>query len=103
MGKLKRSNSGGLSDDITPETHGDSHGPPNPFSRGGFRATAAPRLGWVKEQTPVKLPDGPITSWDSEGVVTWLIFLGLGMYANEIKRWVKSGQQLLDASPQGIK
>ena len=47
-------------------------------------------------------PDGPVSSWDSEAVVTWLNYLGLGIYANEVKRWVKSGQQLLDATPQEL-
>ncbi|CAG7834211.1 unnamed protein product [Allacma fusca] len=102
LGKLKRSNSGGLDNEVVPETHGDQPASHNTFVRGGLRATAAPRLGWVKEPTPVKMPEGPITSWDSEAVVAWLNFLGLGMYANEVKRWVKSGQQLLDATTQEL-
>ncbi|ODM94548.1 Liprin-beta-1 [Orchesella cincta] len=91
LGKLRRSNSGGLDNDVAPETTG-------PFVRGGVRATAHPRLGWMKDPSPVKKPDGPVTSWDSDAVITWLNYLGLGSYAGEVKRWVKSGQQLLDAS-----
>jgi len=48
LGKLRRSNSGGLDNDqIAPEA-------PGPFARGGLRATAQPRLGWVKEPSPLK-------------------------------------------------
>jgi len=46
----------------------------------------------------VHRPDGPIHLWDSDGVILWLSYLGLGMYSNEVKRWVKSGQQLLEAT-----
>jgi hypothetical protein len=47
-------------------------------------------------------PEGPITSWDSDNVVLWLNYIGLGIYAGDVKRWVKTGQQLLDASPHEL-
>jgi hypothetical protein len=47
-------------------------------------------------------PEGPVTSWDSASVILWLNYLGLGIYAPEVKRWVKTGQQLLDASTKEL-
>jgi hypothetical protein len=58
FGKLRRSNSGGLDNDqIAPaeaplSTSAAASG--GPFTRGGLRATAQPRLGWVKEPSPPK-------------------------------------------------
>ncbi len=44
-----------------------------------------------------------MTSWDSGAVTKWLNFIGLSMYAGDnVKRWVKTGQQLLDASPREL-
>ena len=61
LGKLRRSNSGGLENEVGPERQppdtsaGENGKTANPFIGGGIRATAAPRLGWAREQTPVKL------------------------------------------------
>lgn len=49
LGKLKRSNSGGLDNDVAP-TENSTGGP---FVRGGVRATAHPRLGWMKDPSPI--------------------------------------------------
>ena len=47
--KLRRSNSGGLDKDSNPGPHTVA-----PFTRGGFRSTAAPRLGWNQEPNSFK-------------------------------------------------
>jgi hypothetical protein len=43
-------------------------------------------------------PDRPFAEWDSEAICGYLQELGLDCYANDAKRWVKSGTQLLQAS-----
>jgi hypothetical protein len=54
LGKLRRSNSGGLDNDQISPLEG---GPPGmmPFTRGGVRATAQPRLGWATKE-PITVP-----------------------------------------------
>lgn len=42
LGKLRRSNSAGLDKDVVP------------FTRGGIRSTAAPRLGWMGADEPLR-------------------------------------------------
>jgi len=68
FGKLRRSNSGGLDNDQIAPAEATLAGLPSsaaagsapsgggggPFTRGGLRATAQPRLGWVKEPSPPK-------------------------------------------------
>ncbi|XP_008192368.1 liprin-beta-2 isoform X2 [Tribolium castaneum] len=87
FGRMKRSGSGNLE-----ELPGIGE-----FQRGGVRATAAARLGWSEPQLTVK-PDKPFAEWDTENICDWLQDLSLDQYIPEAKRWVKSGQQLQEAS-----
>ncbi|CAH1159634.1 unnamed protein product [Phaedon cochleariae] len=87
FGKMKRSGSGNLED-----LPGLSE-----FQRGGVRATAAARLGWSEPQISAK-PDKPFAEWTTDNVCDWLQDLGLDAYTAEAKRWVRSGQQLQEAS-----
>ena len=50
----------------------------------------------------VRKPNGPVASWDSDAVVVWFNWLGLGAYSGEVGRWVKSGTQLLHATPHEV-
>lgn len=87
FGRMKRSGSGNLED--LPGL--------NEFQRGGVRATAAARLGWSEPHITPK-PDKPFAEWDTENICDWLQDLGLDSYIIDAKRWVKSGQQLQEAS-----
>ncbi|KAJ8950861.1 hypothetical protein NQ318_011157, partial [Aromia moschata] len=87
FGRMKRSGSGNLDD--LPGL--------NEFQRGGVRATAAARLGWSEPHLMPK-PDKPFTEWDAENICDWLQDLGLDNYVADAKRWIKSGQQLQEAS-----
>ncbi|XP_022252699.1 liprin-beta-1-like isoform X3 [Limulus polyphemus] len=91
FGKLKRS--GSQSMDLV---GGD-------FSRNRLRATAGPRLGWSEGTGPEKIaPDIPFAQWDTDMVANWLHRIGLNMYVNECKRWVKNGDHLLKASQHDL-
>lgn len=80
---MKRSGSGNL-DDLP----GDGE-----FRRGGVRATAGARLCYES-----KRPNKPFGDWDTDNICDWLMELGLDMYVNDAKRWIKNGAQLQAAS-----
>ncbi|KAM9410255.1 liprin-beta-2 isoform 3-T4 [Pholidichthys leucotaenia] len=91
-GRLRRTQSGGL-------PAGDSES--GPFTRGGLRATAGPRL--------TRNPDSynaardmsiPFSQWTKEQVCGWLEDYGLGQYVSLARQWVENGQMLLSATPQ---
>uniref|UniRef100_A0A182JWU2 SAM domain-containing protein n=1 Tax=Anopheles christyi TaxID=43041 RepID=A0A182JWU2_9DIPT len=93
FGKIKRSNSGTLDDMTTPEGE---------FKRGGVRATAGARLGW-SGTSQYRKPDKPFREWDINTICQWLEHLGLNMYEEDLRRWIKSsttpGSDLMKASP----
>uniref|UniRef100_A0A182W862 SAM domain-containing protein n=1 Tax=Anopheles minimus TaxID=112268 RepID=A0A182W862_9DIPT len=93
FGKIKRSNSGTL-DDMT-ASDGE-------FKRGGVRATAGARLGW-SGTTQYRKPDKPFQEWDLDAVCLWFDHLGLSIYEEELRRWLKPsllpGSELMKASP----
>ncbi|XP_052903007.1 liprin-beta-1 isoform X2 [Anopheles moucheti] len=93
FGKIKRSNSGTL-DDMT-SSDGE-------FKRGGVRATAGARLGW-SGTSQYRKPDKPFHEWDIDAVCLWFDHLGLSMYEDELRRWLKlssvPGSELMKASP----
>uniref|UniRef100_A0ABK8FV53 SAM domain-containing protein n=1 Tax=Anopheles gambiae TaxID=7165 RepID=A0ABK8FV53_ANOGA len=96
FGKIKRSNSGTLDDITTPEGE---------FKRGGVRATAGARLGW-SGTTPYRKPDKPFREWDVDTICHWFEHLGLNMYEEDLRKWIKSsttpGSELMKASPVDI-
>uniref|UniRef100_A0A673HZ32 Liprin-beta-1-like n=1 Tax=Sinocyclocheilus rhinocerous TaxID=307959 RepID=A0A673HZ32_9TELE len=85
--KMKRSQS--TSSDL-----GDS--PESEFRRGGVRATAGPRLGWSRDLQ--RSNNNPFSRWSKEQVCEWLQNHDLGLYVNQAKQWISSGQTLLKAS-----
>ncbi|XP_057708622.1 liprin-beta-2 isoform X1 [Corythoichthys intestinalis] len=93
-GKLRRTNSGGV-------TTGDPD--TGPFRRGGFRATAGPRLTRTPE-SPESARDMnlPFSQWTKEQVCGWLEDYGLGHYVSLARQWVECGQTLLSATPQDL-
>ncbi|KAK2715178.1 hypothetical protein QYM36_009980, partial [Artemia franciscana] len=91
FGRMRRSNSSAFDE------------PENNFKRGGVRATAGPRLGWVPDNRPTFIePSTTFSNWDTETIVNWLNNLGLLAAAMEARRWVKKGQQMIDASPSEL-
>lgn len=44
----------------------------------------------------------PFAKWTKEQVCNWLVEQGLGSYLNSGKRWIASGQTLLQASQQDL-
>ncbi|XP_076313256.1 liprin-beta 1 isoform X4 [Tachypleus tridentatus] len=73
------------------------------FSRNRLRATAGPRLGWSEGTGPDNIAsDIPFAQWDTDMVANWLHRIGLNMYVNECKRWVKNGDHLLKASKNDL-
>uniref|UniRef100_A0A7N6FLC6 SAM domain-containing protein n=1 Tax=Anabas testudineus TaxID=64144 RepID=A0A7N6FLC6_ANATE len=88
-GRIRRSQSGSPVQVHDPEL-GD-------FKRGGFRATAGPRLDQV---CCVNHKQGQW--WSEEQVCDWLEDIGLGQYSILARHWVTSGQTLVSASPQDL-
>ncbi|CAG5958533.1 unnamed protein product [Menidia menidia] len=90
-GRIRRSQSGSPVQVNDPEL-GD-------FKRGGFRATAGPRLARPGKTRDLKLP---FSKWNTEQVCDWLEDIGLGQYGFLARQWVISGQTLLSATPQDL-
>ncbi|XP_038124498.1 liprin-beta-2b isoform X4 [Cyprinodon tularosa] len=90
-GRIRRSQSGSPVQLHDPEL-GD-------FKRGGFRATAGPRLARPGKTRDLKLP---FSKWNTEQVCDWLEDIGLGQYALLAQQWVSSGQTLLAAAPHDL-
>ncbi|XP_067245126.1 liprin-beta-2 isoform X2 [Chanodichthys erythropterus] len=89
-GKMKRT--GILSDDLEPTQ----------FRRGGFRATAGPRLTRTPDSGHSSRSHTPFSKWTTEQVCGWLEDCGLGQYVSLARQWVDSGQTLLSATPQEL-
>ncbi|XP_058607439.1 liprin-beta-2 isoform X4 [Onychostoma macrolepis] len=89
-GKMKRT--GVLSDDIEPTQ----------FKRGGFRATAGPRLTRTPDSGRSSRAHTPFSKWTTEQVCGWLEDIDLGQYVSLARQWVDSGQTLLSATPQEL-
>lgn len=90
-GKIRRSQSGSPVQVHDPEL-GD-------FKRGGFRATAGPRLARSGKTRDLKTP---FSKWNTEQVCDWIEDIGLGQYSILARQWVTSGQTLLSATPQDL-
>ncbi|XP_039987806.1 liprin-beta-2b isoform X5 [Xiphias gladius] len=69
------------------------------FKRGGFRASAGPRLARPRSTRDLKMP---FSKWSTEQVCDWLEDIGLGLYSILACHWVTSGQTLLSATPQDL-
>ncbi|XP_070406659.1 liprin-beta-2b isoform X15 [Nothobranchius furzeri] len=90
-GRIRRSQSGSPVQAHDPEL-GD-------FRRGGYRATAGPRLARSGKTRDLKLP---FSKWSTEQVCDWLEDIGLGQYGFLARHWVSSGQTMLSATQHDI-
>ncbi|XP_075998098.1 liprin-beta-2b isoform X3 [Genypterus blacodes] len=88
-GKIRRSQSGSPVQVTDPEL--------GEFKRGGFRATAGPRLTSSGNTRDLKTP---FNRWTTEQVCDWLEDIGLGQYGILARHWATNGQTLLMATPQ---
>uniref|UniRef100_A0A8C1M2G0 PPFIA binding protein 2 n=1 Tax=Cyprinus carpio TaxID=7962 RepID=A0A8C1M2G0_CYPCA len=92
-GKIRRTQSGSLPAD----------GSDSDFKRGGFRATAGPRLTsplfTVSKILHVFCSDmnAPFSKWSCDQVCAWMEEFGLVQYVNMARQWVTSGQTLLSS------
>ncbi|KAF7649649.1 hypothetical protein LDENG_00138070 [Lucifuga dentata] len=94
FGRLKRSHSTSFNLDDAAEME---------FRRGGVRATAGPRLGWLRDlKHGANAVDVPFSRWNKEEVSAWLQDQGLGSYAAAGQSWLRSGQTLLQASQHEV-
>ncbi|GAB1608453.1 liprin-beta-1-like isoform X5 [Argonauta hians] len=91
IGRLKRSSSQDFDGDMNEE-----------FRRGGIRATAGARLAWSKDLKVKPDSSVPVESWDCDRVASWLQEIGLDMYVHEARRWVRNGEQLLNATQHDL-
>ncbi|XP_073669452.1 liprin-beta-2b isoform X12 [Paramisgurnus dabryanus] len=91
-GKIRRTQSGGLPAD----------GSDSDFKRGGFRATAGPRLTCLGISGSPSEINAPFSKWSCDQVCAWLEDFGLGHYVHMARQWVTCGQTLLSASSQDI-
>ncbi|XP_068458929.1 liprin-beta-2b isoform X13 [Clinocottus analis] len=90
-GKIRRSQSGSPAQFHDPEL--------GEFRRGGFRATAGPRLARPGNTRDLKLP---FSKWSTEQVCGWLEEIGLGQYGILACHWVTGGDTLLSATLQEL-
>ncbi|XP_075932249.1 liprin-beta-2b isoform X3 [Anarhichas minor] len=90
-GKIRRSQSGSPAQVHDPEL--------GEFRRGGFRATAGPRLVRPRNTRDLKVP---FSKWSTEQVCGWLEDIGLGQYGILACHWVTCGDTLLSATLQDL-
>ncbi|KAM3609124.1 uncharacterized protein V6R79_009969 [Siganus canaliculatus] len=88
-GKIRRSQSGSPAQGHDPEL--------GEFKRGGFRATAGPRLSRSGNTRDLKMP---FNKWSTEQVCDWLEEIGLGQYSILTRHWISGGHTLLSATAQ---
>ncbi|XP_051740323.1 liprin-beta-2b isoform X6 [Ctenopharyngodon idella] len=91
-GKIRRTQSGSLPAD----------GSDSDFKRGGFRATAGPRLACLGIGSSAGDMNTPFSKWSCDQVCAWMEDFGLGQYVQMARQWVTSGQTLLSASSQDM-
>ncbi|XP_046906798.1 liprin-beta-2b isoform X4 [Hypomesus transpacificus] len=93
-GKIRRSQSGSMQGE-EPDM--------GEFRRGGFRATAGPRLARAKDALSLlRDQKTPFPRWTTDQVCDWLSESGLGQYVQLARHWVTSGQTLVSATPQDL-
>ncbi|KAK0131356.1 Liprin-beta-1 [Merluccius polli] len=90
-GKIRRSQSG------SPVALDDADA--GEFRRGGYRATAGPRLARAGNTRDLKTP---FHKWTNDQLCDWLEDMGLGQYGVLSRHWLSSGQTLVLATPHEL-
>ena len=119
LGRMRRSSSGTIHDDKKEAQGSAEGGDSGHLKRGGFRASAGSRFAsWMGPNSGLP-PTGPSSSsngstsypadpnlpfrqWKAETICSWLDHLGLYMYSGEVRRHVKTGEQLLALSSHDL-
>lgn len=111
FGKFKRSDSSSESNSKTDLTSSTLEPPvtptAGPFQRGATRSTMiGPPSGIRAQVGPRKAidfqTDKPFAEWDTDMLVNWLTMIGLSMYANQCRRWVRCGAHIMNATPAEV-
>ncbi|CAD7005070.1 unnamed protein product [Ceratitis capitata] len=98
FGKLRRSNSGNLELPSLENTEAE-------FKRGGFtRATAGGRIEWATPSSQLSTFFKGYKEWSPQEVCNWLTDLGLGVYSDDCRKWLKNTTSVcfFTASPVDI-
>ena len=96
LSRMRRSNSGNLGDDKKSGEESEKEKEERnlqyrPTSSGGRLAVS----GWDFQKGPLSFdPNVPFEHWNTELICSWFDTMGLYMYSNEVKRHVKTGEQL---------
>lgn len=105
LGKFRRSGSSQSKTDLT-----DIAATPtkSPFKRGGNRSTLVGTPSDIRahispmRQTMNFQTDKPFAKWDTDMIADWLTMIGLSMYTQQCRRWVKKGSDILNATPAEV-
>lgn len=76
----------------------------SPFRRGSSQGRST-LVGVSTNFSPLRQvmkTDKPFSEWNNEMIADWLIMIGLSMYANQCRRWVKWGLQIMNATPAEV-
>lgn len=95
FGKMKSNNNSSLVEDSSADSNGQ-------FNRGGVRATWASngsRAGWSSSPEKVKKP---FKEWDIDVLSDWLDGLGLDYAIENARKWLKTGEDLINSAPQDV-
>eukprot|EP00092_Neocalanus_flemingeri_P002953 GFUD01003158.1.p1 GENE.GFUD01003158.1~~GFUD01003158.1.p1 ORF type:complete len:836 (+),score=169.21 GFUD01003158.1:155-2662(+) len=88
LSKMRRANSGPIPQDLKKEFETDKE---------QCRASAGSQLalGWELQKGLAPFEsDVPFKDWDSDIICSWFDSMGLYMYSNEVKKCIKTGEQL---------
>jgi len=92
---MRRSNSGSINDDK--KSH-ESEQDREQRNSSQFRASSGGRIaaaGWDFQKGALSFdPNVPFEAWNTDLICSWFDNMGLYMYSNEVKRHVKTGEQL---------
>lgn len=74
----------------------------SPFRRGNQRSTLGPasiRSAANSSKHSSFTTDRPFAEWNTDMLADWLTSIGLSMYANQCRRWVRCGAHIMNATP----
>lgn len=76
--------------------------PLSSFQRSANRSTLAPasvRNAANLSKQPSFVTERPFAEWNTDMLADWLTMIGLSMYANQCRRWVRCGAHIMNATP----
>lgn len=105
LGKFRRSGSSQSKTDLT-----DIMATPtkSPFKRGAHRSTLVGTPSDIRANiSPMRQAmnfqtDKPFADWNTDMLADWLTMIGLSMYTQQCRRWVKRGSDIMIATPAEV-